>query len=330
MAHTMPTLLHSLEGVRVASSDANIRPEEPSIIGDPSVRLLLEATSDSYWEKTFSPSYAGIGIEILELECFGRIDDEYALCGFSYDIDGISREQFVATTARVIKDLRTLGDRSVLELAQHARQTINGQLRLECCLRLWLHVYTSYSIKRVNGLKWSKDQSIKSNMKLIFPKCQSIPTSEFPLQFTVANLLRYHGFKLQATDMINDHLTQESRGNKRILYIYTGIGWLAYLRVVRSPLPLGLVEEILDTYTLLFPPHEKESRKHLEFLGITNYRNSNKDLTHLIRKRRQLNRIRYEYFHDKLSGILDIFNGPTTHCKLYPVQPLGCLRACAL
>jgi hypothetical protein len=185
---------------------------------------------------------------------------------------------------------------------------------VELSVRMWLTINTHTSVIFVGPISagdmpvdWNEDLSLEQLIRSSFGKRVRLQpqsdTSKFDPTFTAAYLVNTCGMRLRWTNDINSHLSFDL--NRMLLTVYRHKACLAghLAKPEDCPVPVKVLEEVLDTLELLFPPWDTATRTLLlnerqQSLYTLGSRKSSRDydLAH------------YENFGEALYHLSDSFN----------------------
>ncbi|KAF3000774.1 hypothetical protein E8E13_005148 [Curvularia kusanoi] len=187
---------------------------------------------------------------------------------------GSGRFAAIRTHKDIIRIAKDLGEHQTKQDAQtklrgelkqprsqeETEDMLEGSLTLVARLLTMVDVGPRLYVSDEPSVRWDdKGSSLKDLLTEKFsPSPSFIPeVVELDEELTINNLRRFAGLEIEWTDNLADHL-RLSKGRKRISIFHHA----SYLKCQCSELlPPGLAEETLRTLGLLFPSHDKPTRK---------------------------------------------------------------------
>ncbi|UPK95795.1 hypothetical protein LCI18_006730 [Fusarium solani-melongenae] len=168
---------------------------------------------------------------------------------------------------------------NLFNLIEHIRRKENGTKTdispdasrasfnsIDIAVRMWLTVDVQHSTVQVPGsLHWPENTSLSRTLEDWFTPPQdsrSHNLGQVPANFSVPNLIRYYQFKVTWTSDLLQHLKVDWE-HKKIMVFEHGICLRNHIQYPDScPLPRAVVQEAVDTLTLLFP-NDRETKEFL-------------------------------------------------------------------
>lgn len=193
---------------------------------------------------------------------------------------------------------------------------------VELSVRMWLTVNTHTSDIQVGPISagdipidWAQDVSLNELFRRRFGRCVQThgqkESARLHHAFTGVYLVNTCGMRLRWTDDIAAHLVFDPRRNKLTIYRHKACLNSHLMKQQDCPIPRDVLEEVLDTLDLLFPPFDvatqhlldKEGQQSLYTLGCR-------------RSNRSLDLGYYQYFGEKLEYLAEAFDSPRTWRQL--------------
>lgn len=208
--------------------------------------------------------------------------------------------------------------------------SVTNALCLALSLWLTLDIAPSADTFGIHSkLHWGETTTIKTLLTGAFPKqTMSGFNYEIDARLTLEYLESYHGFRIDFTDNLAQHLhlSHTEGGSKPLLLVYWHKIWLwNELRHTQvSPLPQDLVGETLDTLNLLLPYNDHHAEKFLEKRKLS-------DIYGLAwcgrPAERNLDLGRYKYWGERLVRLSNVVaKGPSGMRQLKPGRGPGAIR----
>ncbi|KAM5342046.1 hypothetical protein ACJ41O_015077 [Fusarium nematophilum] len=173
----------------------------------------------------------------------------------------------------------------LIKLIQHIRGTENGTKAdissggsspsfnsIDIAVRIWLTIGVQHLSAQTSGsFHWPEHKHLSGALEDWFtpprdPKDNSL--GQVPVDFSIQNLIRYYQFNVTWTSDLLQHLKIDWK-HKKIMVFEHGICLRNHIEYPDScPLPRAVVQEAIDTLTLLFP-NDRETNGFLSEEGRT-------------------------------------------------------------
>ena len=179
---------------------------------------------------------------------------------------------------------------------------------VDLAVRLYLMVNVGAhrsAVTRGKKLRW-EEGTVKEMLKSYFSEPQVLSNSgiRFEKTFTACNLERIAGIKIRWTNNLADHLRMVDDDDK-IVAIFHHASFLG--RQTSHLYPPSLIDETLRTLTLLFPSHDKPSKKW--FASLPSSPPIDQHLIRLGSLRLDDRQIEtYQFWHDRLIILKQAFD----------------------
>lgn len=229
--------------------------------------------------------------------------------------------QTLDSTLSILHDFRHTRDKTRRELFSHISrrfiniedQTVLDQMDIAARLLLTFHIRSSSSHMGpididVDSISWLDDQTLADLVHSQINRSCGPATrhkhSELDENFTATFLSSTCGISVDWTNNLADHLKFNRKRRKVSVYQHK-VCLLHHLESAEEPiLPRALLAETLDTFELLFPWHDKDTRSFLL--------DNNKPIYGLGRcgRKRIPDMEHYVYWGRRLSVLLDVFEDP--------------------
>ncbi|KAI1199806.1 hypothetical protein F5X97DRAFT_341359 [Nemania serpens] len=141
---------------------------------------------------------------------------------------------------------------------------INQTLDLAASAWLTISVNTE---KPSEGPAWNRNETLQQSIGPHFKSVTAVDSTRrdiIPRSLTMANFCKNYGFTVNWTSDLRRHLNIDWE-NQRITVYEHMIYLCNYVNhSAETPIPIGILEEALDTINLLFPSDQKRTRKFLK------------------------------------------------------------------
>lgn len=221
-----------------------------------------------------TPIPTGMGPYRILIECVVSTFNDL------YNRFGIPTTQSTAALATLIKERTSTRSVVATTVQQHftnAKITEAPRRAFLSILRLWTMLDVQLEAPRYSpGIPvWLENEGITDATKRFFDQqVQSEEAQGLPLTIdealTAANLVQNYRIKIVPTDNLAEHLTIDSTRKRRTLKVFEHKVWvLNHLTFPdTSPIPFDVLEELMGTFSLLFPNFDRATESLLEGLDM--------------------------------------------------------------